>query len=56
MTTLRTLEEFGKAYFATHPDEIDSWIVEAYAEFREDHDREALQACLRLIEKFRQIK
>ena len=55
MTTLRTLSQFVEGYFVAHPDEVDAWIEECFAEYREDRDIEALRAGLRLIEKLKGI-
>jgi DNA-binding phage protein len=50
MRKLRTLNEFTEAYFREHPDEIDDYLTEIFADFAEDNDTGALLAALRVIE------
>jgi hypothetical protein len=54
MRQLRTLNEFTAAYFREHPDEIDDYLTEIFADFAEDNDTGALLAALRVIVRVRE--
>ena len=55
MRKLRTLNEFTEAYFRKHPDEIDDYLTEIFADFAEDNDTGALLAALRVIARVRGV-
>jgi HTH-type transcriptional regulator / antitoxin HigA len=55
MRKLRTLDEFSENYFREHPDEIDDYVTEVFADFAEDNDTGALLASLRIIARVRGV-
>jgi HTH-type transcriptional regulator / antitoxin HigA len=55
MRKLRTLTEFSEDYFRQHPDEIDDYLAEIFADFAEDNDTGALLTGLRLIARVRGV-
>jgi len=49
MTDYRTLNDVTIEYFTQHPEEIDSFITEAFADYAQDGDSAALLSALRVI-------
>lgn len=55
MSNYRTLEEVSAEYFIQHPDEIDAWISEAFADYAEDGDSATLLSALRTVARARGV-
>ena len=55
LSSYRTLEEISAEYFTLHPDEIDAWISEAFADYAEDGDSATLLSALRIAARARGI-
>ena len=53
MQTLRTFREFQVEYFRSHPEEIDDYIEEVFADYAEHNDIRVLLASLRTISQVR---
>lgn len=51
----RSLDDIEAEYFAKHPNEIDSYIDEIFAEYARDRDTSALLSSLRVIAKVKGI-
>ena len=49
MTEYRTLEQISEEYFVEHPEEIDDFINEIFAEYAIDGDSAALLSSLRVV-------
>jgi len=49
MTDYRTLAQISIEYFTEHPEEIDEFINEIFAEYAQDSDSAALLSSLRVI-------
>ncbi len=49
MTDYRTLDQISIEYFTEHPEEIDEFINEIFAEYAQDSDSAALLSSLRVI-------
>lgn len=49
MTEYRTLDQISVEYFTDHPEEIDEFINEIFAEYAKDGDSAALLSALRVI-------
>ncbi|MBU1660518.1 MAG: putative addiction module antidote protein [Chloroflexi bacterium] len=49
MTEYRTLEEISVEYFVEHPEEIDEFITEIFADYSQSDDSSALLSSLRVI-------
>lgn len=49
MATYRTLEEVSIAYLTEHPEEIEAFLQESFAEYVQDGDSAALLSALRII-------
>jgi len=49
MTEYRTLDQISIEYFTEHPEEIDDFINEIFAEYAKDGDSAALLSSLRVI-------
>ncbi len=49
MTEYRTLDQISIEYFSDHPEEIDDFINEIFAEYAKDGDSAALLSALRVI-------
>ena len=49
MTEYRTLDQITEEYFAEHPEEIDEFIHEIFADYAQDSDSAALLSSLRVI-------
>jgi len=55
MSTYRTLEEVSVEYFTQHPDEIEAFLNEIFAEYAQDGDSAALLSALRIIARVKGI-
>jgi len=55
MTDYRTLDQFSIEYFTEHPEEIDDFINEIFAEYAKDGDSAALLSALRVIARVKGI-
>lgn len=55
MTNYRTLNEITIEYFAQHPEEIDPFISEAFADYARDGDSATLLSTLRIIARVKGI-
>jgi HTH-type transcriptional regulator / antitoxin HigA len=49
MTEYRTLDELSVEYFTDHPEEIDAFITEAFADYAQDGDSAVLLSSLRIV-------
>lgn len=55
MSTYRTFEEVSVAYFTQHPDEIEAFLSEIFADYAVDGDAVALLSALRIIARAKGI-
>ena len=55
MTEYRTLDQISIEYFSDHPEEIDAFINEIFAEYAQDGDSAALLSALRVIARVKGI-
>jgi probable addiction module antidote protein len=55
MTDYRTLDEVSVAYFSQHPEEIDDFLKEIFADYAEDGDSAVLLSALRIIARAKGI-
>ena len=55
MTEYRTLDQISIEYFTDHPEEIDDFINEIFAEYAQDGDSAALLSALRVIARVKGI-
>lgn len=55
MRNYRTLEEVTEEYFINHPEEVDDFIKESFAEYAEDGDSATLLSQLRVIARVKGI-
>lgn len=55
MSNYRTLEEISVEYFTQHPEEIDEFLTEIFADYAQDGDSVALLSALRIIARVRGI-
>lgn len=55
MQTLRTFREFQADYLRQHPEEIDDYIEEVFADYAEHNDMRVLLASLRTISQVRGV-
>ncbi|MBK8798251.1 MAG: putative addiction module antidote protein [Anaerolineales bacterium] len=55
MHSYRTLDDVTVEYFAQHPEEIESYLNERFAEYAVDGDAAALLAALRVIARVKGI-
>lgn len=55
MSNYRTLEEISVEYFTQHPEEIDEFLTEIFADYAQDSDSVALLSALRIIARVRGI-
>ena len=55
MTDYRTLDEVSTEYFVQHPEEIEAFLQEAFADYAEDRDSAALLSALRVIARVKGI-
>ena len=51
----RTLHEISVDYFMQHPDEIDAFLQEIFADYAEDGDSAALLSALRIVARAKGI-
>ena len=49
MTEYRSLDEISVEYFNEHPEEIDDFLNEIFAEYGQDGDSAALLSALRIV-------
>lgn len=55
MSNYRTLEEISVEYFVLHPEEIDAFLNEIFADYADDGDSVALLSALRIIARVKGI-
>jgi probable addiction module antidote protein len=55
MINFRTLDEVTIEYFTQHPEEIDAFISEAFADYAQDGDSAVLLSTLRIIARVKGI-
>jgi probable addiction module antidote protein len=55
MRKYRSLEDFAEEYFANHPEEIDDFLKESFAEYAVDGDSAALLSQLRVVARVKGI-
>ena len=55
MSNYRTLEEVSVEYFTQHPEEIEGFLQEIFADYAQDGDSVALLSALRIIARVRGI-
>lgn len=55
MSNYRTLEEVSVEYFTQHPEEIEAFLQEIFADYAQDGDSAALLSALRIIARVRGI-
>lgn len=55
MSTYRTLEEVSIAYLTQHPDKIEAFLREIFADYAVDGDAAALLSALRIIARAKGI-
>jgi len=55
MSNYRTLEGVSVEYFTQHPDEIEAFLNEIFAEYAQDGDSAALLSALRIIARVKGI-
>jgi probable addiction module antidote protein len=51
----RSLDDVTVEYFTTHPDEIDAFLTESFADYAEDGDSAALLSALRVIARVKGV-
>ncbi len=55
MSNYRTLDDVTVEYFRQHPEEIDAYLNEAFADYAQDGDSVALLTTLRIIARVKGI-
>lgn len=55
MTEYRTLDEISVEYFSEHPEEIEDFLTELFAEYAQDGDSAALLSALRVIARIKGV-
>jgi len=55
MSNYRTLEEVSVEYFTQHPDEIEAFLNEIFADYAQDGDSDVLLSALRIIARVKGI-
>ena len=55
MTDYRSLDDVTIEYFTQHPDEIEDFLTETFADYAEDGDSAALLSALRIIARVKGI-
>ncbi len=55
MTEYRTLDDVTVEYFTQHPEEIEAFLNETFADYAEDGDSAALLSALRVIARVKGI-
>ena len=56
MRTYRTLDAIEEEYFTNHPEEVDDYLNEIFAEYAKDGNSAALFSSLRVIARVKGIK
>jgi probable addiction module antidote protein len=55
MTNYRTLDDVTIEYFSQHPEEIDDFLTEIFADYAEDGDSATLLSALRIIARVKGV-
>ena len=55
MTDYRTLDDVTIEYFTQHPDELEDFLTETFADYAEDGDSAALLSALRIVTRVKGI-
>ena len=55
MTDYRTLDQITVEYFAQHPEEIDEFLQETFADYAQDGDSATLLSALRIIARVKGV-
>jgi probable addiction module antidote protein len=55
MANYRTLDEITVEYFTQHPDEVDTFLSEAFEDYNQDGDSASLLSALRVIARVKGI-
>lgn len=55
MPDYRTLDDVTVEYFSQHPDEIDAFLTEAFADYAQDGDSAALLSTLRVVARVKGV-
>ena len=55
MTDYRTLDQITVEYFVQHPEEIDEFLQEAFADYAQDGDSATLLSALRIIARVKGV-
>ena len=55
MTDYRTLDEVTAEYFTQHPEEIDDFLTEIFADYAQDGDSATLLSALRIVARVKGI-
>ena len=55
MSNYRSLDDVTVAYFAEHPEEVDDFLYEAFADYAADGDSATLLSALRIIARVKGI-
>ena len=55
MTDYRTLDQITVEYFAQHPEEIDDFLQETFADYAQDGDSSTLLSALRIIARVKGV-
>jgi probable addiction module antidote protein len=55
MSDYRTLDDVTAEYFTQHPEEVDTFLNEIFADYAEDGDSTALLSALRIIARVKGI-
>ena len=55
MTEYRSLDQISEAYFRDHPDEIEDFLHEIFADYAQDGDSAALLSALRVIARIKGV-
>lgn len=55
MADYRSLEDVTTEYFTQHPEEIDAFLAETFADYAQDGDSATLLAALRIIARVKGI-
>ncbi len=55
MSNYRTLEEVSVEYFTQHPEEIDPFLSEIFADYAQDGDSVTLLSALRIVARVKGI-
>ncbi len=55
MTDYRTLDEVSAEYFTQHPEEIDDFLTEIFADYAQNGDSATLLSALRIVARVKGI-